>query len=72
MPVKKHYECTDSMNRLDVLLSECESELLLKVSEENGNEIQIRLTRYDLCDLISELEIIDDLIYEKEKGGSNG
>lgn len=71
MPVKKIYECTDSFNRLEVTLSDDELDLLLKVFDNDEDEITIRLTRSDLLDLIKELELHNDYLYENEKGGKN-
>lgn len=72
MPVRKHYECNYTLNRLFVSLFDSQSDFSLKVIDENNTEIQIILTRYDLIDLIEELESLNEFLYEKEKGGTNG
>jgi len=71
MPVRKQYECTDSFNRLEVSLNGEDTELLLRVTDEDENETRIFLTRNDLLDLIKELELHNEFLYEKEKGGKN-
>ena len=73
MPVIKYYEDVDNLNKLEVTYLERETEhfLSITITHEEGNQIEINLTRMDLLNLIKELEIINDIIYEKE-GGKNG
>ena len=73
MPIRKHYECVETFNTLKAVISDDDKHLLLKIKDENDNdnEIEIFLTRNDLIDLIDELNLINEELYEMEKGGSN-
>lgn len=71
MPVRKYYEDVDNFNKLEVTHLETETEHFLSLTHEEGNQIEVNLTRNDLLNLIKELEMINEYLYEK-KGGKNG
>ena len=73
MPVRKQFECVETLNTLKAEISEDDHHLLLTIKPEiyNDDEIEIFLTRNDLLELIDELNAINEELYENEKGGSN-
>jgi hypothetical protein len=72
MPVIKQYECLETFNKLELELRG--NNLLLQMTHEDNNEIKILLSRSDLLDLLQELEMYNQLMWENEKseGGNNG
>ena len=66
MPVRKQYECVTTFNKLELEIDE-DNHLLLTMNDEENNTIEISITRGDLLDLIQELEVYNQLLWENEK-----
>jgi hypothetical protein len=72
MPVIKQYECLETFNKLELELKD--DNLLLTMVHEDDTKIETLLSRGDILDLIQELEMYNQLMWENEKsaGGKNG
>jgi hypothetical protein len=70
MPVRKHYECVDTINTIK--LGYNYSHLVLIIEKDGKQPINIKLDKHDLTEMIKDLQSINEILYENEKGGKNG